>query len=118
MPRRVLLIEDNVDIRESMSELLTDLGIEVTVAIDGPSGLAKLLKEPPDVALVDVGLPGLDGYEVARQARAGGCSVTLIALTGYSGPEAKAKAEQAGFNKHLVKPVRIDELTRLIQNSN
>ncbi len=117
MAQRVLLIEDNEDIRESMGELLTDLGALVTVAKDGPTGLQKLLSEAPDLALVDVGLPGLDGYEVARQARAGGCKSILVALTGFSGPEAKLKAEQAGFDKHMVKPVRIDELTRIVQSS-
>jgi signal transduction histidine kinase len=115
--RRVLLIEDNEDIRDSLKDLLEDLGHEVEVAIDGPSGLTKLLQMQPDVALIDVGLPGIDGYEVARRARAvqEGRGLYLVALTGYSGLEARRQAEQAGFDRYVVKPLKFEDLTRIIQ---
>ncbi len=115
--RRVLLIEDNQDIRESLRELLEDLGHEVEVAVDGIAGLKKLLEMKPDVALVDVGLPGLDGYEVARQARAASQEHRpyLVALTGYGGLEAKQRAEAAGFDRHVVKPLKFEELASLVQ---
>ena len=118
--RRVLLIEDNEDIRESLKELLEDLGHEVQTAVDGPSGLKKLLEMQPDVALVDVGLPGMDGYEVARQARATneGRGIYLVALTGYSGHDARRQAEQAGFDRHVVKPLKFEDLSGLMHAQN
>ncbi len=118
--RRVLLIEDNEDIRESLKELLEDLGHEVQTAVDGPSGLKKLLEMQPDVALVDVGLPGMDGYEVARQARATneGRGIYLVALTGYSGYDARRQAEQAGFDRHVVKPLKFEDLSGLMHAQN
>ncbi|SEN32915.1 Signal transduction histidine kinase [Stigmatella aurantiaca] len=114
--RRILVVEDSADIRESMTEVLEDLGHEVATAKTGPEGVEQLLALRPDVALIDVGLPGIDGYEVARRARAapGGERLYLVALTGYGGPEAKAQAERAGFNLHLTKPVSIDELPQVV----
>lgn len=114
--RRVLLIEDNEDIRESLKELLEDLGHEVQVAVDGPGGVKKLLEMKPDVALVDVGLPGIDGYEVARQVRAAieGRGIYLVALTGYGGIDARRQAEQAGFDRHVVKPLKLEDLSGLM----
>jgi CheY-like chemotaxis protein len=112
---RVLLVEDSEDVREPMMALLELLGHDVSIAVDGPSALEKLLGLKPDLALVDVGLPGLDGYEVARRARASGLSETLlVALTGYSGAEVKAKAEAAGFDLHLTKPLKPDDLSKAI----
>ena len=117
--RRILLVEDSADVRETLKEFLEDLGHEVTVAVNGPEGLARLRELRPDVALVDAGLPGIDGYEVARRARAepGGDKLYLVALTGNGSPEAKAKAEKAGFNFHLTKPVDIKELSRVVSGS-
>ncbi|MDC0711295.1 ATP-binding protein [Stigmatella sp. ncwal1] len=114
--QRILLVEDSADIRASLTEFLEDLGHEVTAAKDGLEGVERLLALRPDVALIDVGLPGIDGYEVARRVRAepGGEQLYLVALTGYGGPEAKAKAERAGFDLHLTKPVNIDELPRIV----
>jgi signal transduction histidine kinase/CheY-like chemotaxis protein len=112
---RVLLVEDSEDVREPMAALLELLGHDVSIAVDGPSALEKLLALKADLALVDVGLPGIDGYEVARRARAAGVSKTLlVALTGYSGPEAKAKAEAAGFDLHLTKPLKPDDLSKAL----
>jgi signal transduction histidine kinase/ActR/RegA family two-component response regulator len=110
-PRRVLVIEDNVDSREMLQALLSNLGHEVHQAPDGPAGLDAARKLEPDVVLIDVGLPGLDGYEVARRIRlGGGRRPILIALTGYGMPEDRERAREAGFDVHLVKPVEPERL--------
>jgi signal transduction histidine kinase/ActR/RegA family two-component response regulator len=113
---RVLVIEDNRDGRESLRDLLEIWGYRVELAEDGPSGLAQALASPPDVALVDIGLPGLDGNEVARRIRAtlNGNTPCLIAMTGYGQPEDKGRALAAGFDSYLVKPVDPETLARLL----
>ena len=105
--KRVVIVEDSADVREMMQDLLESLGHEVFAAADGLEGVARVLELQPDVALIDVGLPHLDGYEVARQVRAApeGKRVHLVAVTGYGGPEVTAKALAAGFDLHLTKPV-------------
>jgi CheY-like chemotaxis protein len=105
--RRVLLVEDNADISDLIQMQLRMWGHEVSIAADGPSGLEAALGQRPDVAFVDVGLPGMDGYEVARQIRAaeGGERMRLVAMTGYGRPEDRDRALAAGFDAHLVKPV-------------
>jgi CheY-like chemotaxis protein/two-component sensor histidine kinase len=117
--RRVLVVEDNEDARDMLKELLEDMGHEVEVATNGLEGAAKVLDVRPDVALVDVGLPGIDGYEVARRVRAakGGDTLYLVALTGYGGAEAKIKALEAGFDLHLVKPINMSDLPRVLDGS-
>jgi CheY-like chemotaxis protein len=114
--KRVLIIEDSDEAREIMTLLLTEMGQEVHVASRGDDGLATLLELRPDIALIDVGLPGIDGYEIARRARAspGGANLYLVALTGFTGPQAKAKATAAGFDRHLAKPLNFDELMRVL----
>ena len=113
-PRHVLLIEDTPDVRRAMQRLLTAWGHRVGVAHNGASGVEQAVADRPDVALVDVGLPDIDGYEVARRVRAAtGGDIYLIALTGYGQPEDRRLAEEAGFDRHLVKPVSLNEL-RLI----
>jgi signal transduction histidine kinase/DNA-binding response OmpR family regulator len=111
---RVAVVEDNADIRETLRELLQLHGHEVLEAVDGPSGLELVLAETPDVALVDIGLPGMDGYAVAERVRAAGSSVRLVALTGYGRLEDRARSGGVGFDAHLVKPVELDELTRAL----
>lgn len=91
-------------------QLLGDAGNTVAGAGDGPSGLEAVLSFGPHVAFVDVGLPGFDGYEVARRARAAGSRARLIALTGYSRREDKQRAVDAGFDEQLVKPLLNDDL--------
>lgn len=114
--RRILIVEDNDDARETLKDLLLDLGHRVETANDGPSGLKLLLERPPDVALIDVGLPGLDGYELARRAREApsGHTLYLVALTGYDGPEARSRAVRAGFDRHVVKPLDFVELPKIV----
>ena len=109
--RRVLIVEDNADAREVLRFALEISGHEVHEAQDGPSGLAAILGLRPDVALVDIGLPQFDGYEVARKVRAAaGAPVYLVALTGFGQPDDRRLALEAGFDAHLVKPVEPDVL--------
>jgi signal transduction histidine kinase/ActR/RegA family two-component response regulator len=113
---RLLLVEDNVDAAESLEALLEVLGHRVRVAGDGPRALAMAQSDPPDIMLVDIGLPGMDGYEVARCARADARlrHVTLVALTGYGRDEDRERARDAGFDHHLVKPVDPNMLQDLV----
>jgi PAS domain S-box-containing protein len=114
--RRVLLVEDNEDTREVLRELLEMWGHRVEVAEDGFKGVQLFPSLRPHVALVDLGLPGMDGFQVARRIREseGGRDVFLVALTGYSGDH-RTQAVEAGFNLHMVKPVKPDELERLLE---
>jgi signal transduction histidine kinase/ActR/RegA family two-component response regulator len=114
---RILIIEDNVDARETLKSLLESYGYRVEVAADGEEGLKRLRTVQPDVAIVDIGLPGLDGYEVARRIRTApeGRKVKLVALSGYSGAETKAKAINAGFNMHMAKPLHPADLTKILE---
>ena len=110
--KRILVIEDQADARRALQRLLQIWGHEVDVAEDGVRGVDAAAARPPEIALIDVGLPGLDGYEVARRLRAAmGKTVRLIALTGYGQPEDRERAFDAGFDQHLVKPVDRDQLS-------
>jgi CheY-like chemotaxis protein len=113
--RRVLVVEDNRDSREMVRVLLEVWGHQVEVARDGVEGVRKALDWLPEVAVVDIGLPLLDGYEVARRVRAAlRGQVRLIALTGYGSPEDRAQALASGFDAHLVKPADPEELRRQV----
>jgi signal transduction histidine kinase len=114
--RRVLVIEDNVDARQTLSALLAASGYEVLVAGDGDDGLAQILEHRPGLAIVDIGLPGLDGFEVARRARSalGAATPRLAALTGYSALAVRRAALEAGFDLHLVKPVSMAALAEVL----
>ena len=111
-PRRIVIVEDNADVLVTLRQALELEGHEVHEASDGPLGLAAILNLRPDVALVDIGLPGFDGYELARRVRASptGKSAHLVALTGYGQPEDRQRAIEAGFDTHVVKPVSLDAL--------
>ena len=112
--RRVLIVEDHEDARESLRLMLELAGHDVETAGDGPSGLETLLSYRPDVALIDVGLPGIDGYDVARRARPLVPETFLVALTGYGQADDQRKARAAGFDLHITKPVDPDRLERLL----
>ena len=114
--RSILIVEDNEDARESLRLLLESLGHRVIEAGEGHSGLALALHHRPEVVLIDLGLPGLDGYEVARALRASpdGKTTTLIAVTGYGQAEDRRRSKDAGFDAHLVKPVSQSLLSTLI----
>lgn len=113
---RIVIVEDSRDAREMLRVLLGLSGHEVYEADDGPSAVETIRATEPDVALVDVGLPGFDGYEVARRVRAmrGPKDVFLVALTGYGQPEDKAAALEAGFDMHIVKPIDQNHLRAVI----
>lgn len=114
--QRVLVVEDNSDSRIMLGELLKLWGHWPDLAADGLAGVEAARRTLPDVALVDIGLPGIDGYEVARQIRVmpGGASIYLVALTGYGQPDDRRRCMEAGFDAHLVKPVKMEELLRVL----
>jgi signal transduction histidine kinase/ActR/RegA family two-component response regulator len=113
--RHVLVIEDNADAREMLRIALELDGHRVETAADGVSGVEAALQTTPDLVLVDIGLPRLDGYAVARRLRSElGDGVTLVALTGYGQSEDRRRTTEAGFNAHLVKPVDPDVLSRAL----
>lgn len=113
---RVLLVEDNADGARSLAELLSLAGHEVHVASDGPSGLEAARHLLPDAVVLDVGLPGFDGYELARRLRAESslAGVLLIALSGWAGRDDRARSSDAGIDHHLVKPVGVARLGELL----
>ncbi|HEX3177955.1 MAG TPA: ATP-binding protein [Methylomirabilota bacterium] len=118
-PRRVLIVEDNTDAREVLRLALTLDGHQVHEAADGAEGVEAALRLAPDAALIDVGLPTLDGYAVARQIRAAErrTRMLLVALTGYGQAEDRRRALEAGFDVHLVKPVTPERLTEVLQRA-
>jgi predicted ATPase/signal transduction histidine kinase len=113
---RVLIIEDNMDAADSLREALEFCSHQVTVAHDGPNGLAKTREFKPQVVLCDIGLPGMDGFEVARAFRADDAlkGIYLVALSGYASPEDLQRASAAGFDRHLAKPPNLDKLGELL----
>jgi CheY-like chemotaxis protein len=114
--QRVLVVEDNDDAREMLAALLRLLGHEVFEAGTGAAALDPARDHPPAVVIMDIGLPDLDGYEVARRLRQRlGADVRLVALSGYGQPQDRARASGAGFDEHLVKPVDPVMLDEVIQ---
>jgi signal transduction histidine kinase/CheY-like chemotaxis protein len=114
--RRVLVVEDLTDAREMHRLVLERAGHEVFEAVDGPSALATFQRVKPDVVMIDIGLPGMNGHELARRIRSepDGGSVLLVALTGYGFPEDRERSRQAGFDVHFVKPVDQVDLRRAL----
>jgi signal transduction histidine kinase/DNA-binding response OmpR family regulator len=106
----ILVVDDNVDAAETLRELLQMLGYSVETAFDGPSALHKLEARWPEVAVLDIGLPGMDGYELAALIRQAGRPIQLVALSGYGQESDAMRARAAGFDLHLTKPVSFDEL--------
>jgi CheY-like chemotaxis protein len=113
-PLRVLVVDDCPDTRASLHILLELWGFEVREAADGPSALAEASAFQPEAVLLDIGLPGLDGYQVARRLRQmfGRGQVLLVAVTGYGRESDQARARAAGFDHHLLKPVPDLDLLR------
>jgi CheY-like chemotaxis protein len=113
---RVLVVDDNHDAADSLAMLIKLDGHEVEVVYSGADALSAFERRPADVVVLDIGLPGMDGYEVAERLRglAGDRSVTLIALTGYGQDKDRARSQDSGFNHHLVKPVEYDSLRGLL----
>jgi two-component system CheB/CheR fusion protein len=111
---RVLVVDDNEDAARSIGYLLEMTGHEVTLAFDGPDALVLAAAAPPDLVLLDIGLPGMDGYTVAAQLRAAGHGrATLVALSGYGQDEHLRRSREAGFDHHLVKPIDFAKLEKI-----
>ncbi len=113
---RILLVDDNTDAADVLAEVLRGAGHEVAVAYDGPQALGVARSFEPNTALLDIGLPVLDGYELAGKLREmmGGRPLRLVAVTGYGQDTDKRKSRDAGFDAHLVKPIDLGALIRLI----
>jgi CheY-like chemotaxis protein/two-component sensor histidine kinase len=117
-PRDVLVVEDNDDAREMLQRLLEMDGHRVRVAHDGAAGLSALLAQVPEIAFIDVGLPEIDGYELARRVRAElgeRRPPILVAITGYGQAEDRKRTREAGFDEHLVKPVDYETLSGVLR---
>jgi PAS domain S-box-containing protein len=114
--RRVLVVDDNVDAANSIAKVLQLFGHHVQCVYDGPGALSAADEFRPDVVVLDIGLPGMDGYEVARRLRASPTfeRVPIVAVTGYGQDEDRGRSRQAGFNEHLAKPVDPEALHKLI----
>jgi CheY-like chemotaxis protein len=113
--RRILVVDDNADNRDSLEELLRFEGHQVDAVADGPQAVSHALALGAEVAIVDIGLPGMDGFEVARRLRAAlGPDLLLIALTGYGQPEDRTRTAAAGFDAHVTKPADLSELRQII----
>jgi CheY-like chemotaxis protein len=114
--RRVLVVDDNQDSAESLAKLLQMTGHETRTAYDGQAALAAAAAFAPEAILLDIGLPGMDGYEVARRLREESSTrqIVLIAVTGYGGEEDERRSREAGFDFHLTKPVRLNMLDELL----
>lgn len=114
--QRVLLVDDNTDSSEPLSLLLQAKGHETRIAVDGEEAIEMADEFLPDCVVLDLGLPGIDGYEVARRLRErpSGAKLTLVALTGWAGKDVRVKAAAAGFDYHLVKPVNLEALERIV----
>jgi signal transduction histidine kinase/DNA-binding response OmpR family regulator len=115
-PRRILIVDDHPDVTRSLARLLRLSGHDVTTALDGPSALEEIASYRPEIVLLDIGLPGMDGYEVAQSIRKqpGMDSTVLIALTGYGQDEDRRRSREAGFDHHLVKPVDPNALLAMV----
>jgi CheY-like chemotaxis protein len=115
--RRVLLVDDNVDAMEMMAFLLAEMGYEPYTTADATHIIELALERRPDVIVLDIGLPNVDGYEVARMLKRHPAlkAIRLVAHTGYGSPEDRRKAQEAGFDAHLVKPAELDDLEKALQ---
>jgi CheY-like chemotaxis protein len=117
--RRILIVDDNVDAAQSLAMVLSLEGHEVQAVHDGRAALRAAAAAVPEIVLLDIGLPYVDGYEVARQLREqfGKEKLVLVAMTGYGQDEDRRRSQEAGFNAHLVKPVDWDALRQLLAHS-
>jgi CheY-like chemotaxis protein len=113
---RVLIVDDNHDAADMLAEALTMYGLRARIASDGPSAIDLAREFRPEVALLDIGLPIMDGYELAGRLRAlpGMSEVRLVAITGYGQDADRARSQQAGFDEHLVKPVEIQAVVPVL----
>jgi CheY-like chemotaxis protein len=115
----VLVVDDNLDAREALRFLLEDEGHDVATAADGPQALEQARSFVPEIVLLDIGLPGMDGYEVARRLRLLPvcANAVIVAVSGYGQAEDRARSSAAGFDDHLLKPVAPDLLLQIVSGS-
>jgi two-component system CheB/CheR fusion protein len=118
-PKRILVVEDNEDAAQVLVMLLDHLGHDARAFATGSAALEAAGSFGPDVALIDIGLPGMDGYDLARELRRirGLGTTRLIAMTGYGHAAARERSREAGFHEHLVKPVSAEALETLVGNA-
>ncbi len=115
---RILLVEDHPEVAQAQARLLRAIGYDVAIAQDGYEALAMARSDEPDIILLDIGLPGLDGYEVAAALKADDRTraIRLIALTAYGTPDDLRRSRELGFEAHLVKPATLDQLRRVLES--
>jgi two-component system OmpR family response regulator len=115
VPLHILIVDDNRDAADSLGELVRMLGHQVTVAYDGEAGLRAATRAPPDCLILDIAMPGMDGYTLARKVREAGLTgAKLMAVTAFSDAEHARRADEAGFDYRLVKPADPAEITRAL----
>jgi CheY-like chemotaxis protein len=115
---RVLVVDDNRDAAETLAVLMRLEGHTVAIAFDGATALSEAARSQPQVVLLDIGMPGMNGYEVARELRAREAtkSTVIVAITGYGQPEDRARAAEAGFTDHLTKPIAAEKLFAVVKS--
>ena len=117
-PRKlnILVVDDNHDSATSLALILEMMGHQVKVANDGPQALAAVAEHRPELMFLDIGLPGMSGYEVARQLRASAVpeGLRIVALSGYGTAEDMKRSKEAGFDQHIVKPIDFERLNRIV----
>ena len=116
VPHRVLVVDDNRDGAEILTELLRHLGAEVEMATSGEQALELVDELHPQLVLLDIGMPGMDGYETARRLQRAHDAPKLVAMTGYGQDEDRRRSAMAGFSRHLVKPIRIEQLSEVLDD--
>ena len=112
---KVLVVDDNTDAADSLSALLEIDGFDVRTVYDGAAAVAMAAESQPDMIIMDLGMPGMDGYETARaiRQRPGAERILMLALTGWGQSDARRRTVEAGFDHHLVKPVELEQIVRL-----
>lgn len=115
--RRVLVVDDNVDAAELMARALVMMGHEAEVVVDGPSALSRAASFQPDVVLLDIGLPVMDGYEVARRLKREIPTAYIVAVTGYGQASDEERSREAGFDRHVVKPVELAVVRDIVMDA-
>jgi len=117
MNERILVVDDNRDIADSLTRLINVLGYEAKAIYDGREAVKMAADFAPEMALIDIGMPGFDGYEVAKQIRRQpmGANTILVAVTGWAGREDKHRAYECGFDLHVAKPMNLDRLKEVLK---
>jgi CheY-like chemotaxis protein len=117
MPERILVVDDNRDAADSLAKLVRSFGHEVKAVYDGSQALEEVTAFEPDMALVDIGMPGLDGYETVTELRhrRGNVHLIVVAVTAWTRDEDKRRAYESGFDLHVAKPMSVEKLAELLR---